>query len=268
MCIRYGTITGAIFRSPLVFAGGALGQLPFIVEQVFEKAHVPLNRFISPCAFEATGNRIGTFAGAIFVFPAETLLFNRSCFRVRAVVLFGSGTMNFTKRMSSCNKRNGFLIIHRHPFERLTNEIRRLFRVWFSTGSLRVYVDQTHVIGCELPFKISIIVVALISQPLLFRSPIDVILRFPGILTSAAKTKGFKAHRFQCTVSGQDHQIAPREFLTIFLLDRPEQATSFVEAHVVGPTVNGSKTLVAGSCSSAPIGYAIRASTVPRHPYE
>ena len=50
---------------------------------------------------------------------------------------------------------------------------------------------------------------ALDLQPLVLGAPVDVLFRFPDILTPAAEAEGLEAHRFQGDVPGEDHRVDP-----------------------------------------------------------
>ena len=83
-----------------------------------------------------------------------------------------------------------------------------------------------------------------------------------------AETERLESHRLQGTVTGEDHQVGPRDFSAVLLLDRPEQPARLVEVRVVGPTVEGRKALCARGCAAAAVADAVRACAVPRHPNE
>ena len=83
-------------------------------------------------------------------------------------------------------------------------------------------------IGGERPLEGSLLVVSLVSQPLLFRAPIDTLVWGPGVLASACKADSLEAHRLQCGVPCQDYQIGPRELAPVFLFDRPEQPACLI----------------------------------------
>jgi len=63
--------------------------------------------------------------------------------------------------------------------------------------------------------------IAFVAEPSPFGTPVE-LFGFPHIGASAAETEGLKAHRLQCDVAGEDHQIGPGELPAIFLLDRPQ----------------------------------------------
>src|SRR5262244_2677761 len=75
---------GSAFRLPLIGAGWALRQLPFIVEQVFEEVIAPLRRRLRPGDLRAAGDGIGAETRAEFALPAEALLLDQGTFRLRA----------------------------------------------------------------------------------------------------------------------------------------------------------------------------------------
>src|ERR1700735_5507241 len=64
----------AAFRGPLIGAGWALGQLPFVAEQVLEEVVAPLRRRRRPNDLDAARDRVIAFARAEFILPAEALL--------------------------------------------------------------------------------------------------------------------------------------------------------------------------------------------------
>src|SRR5215831_13070396 len=78
-----GSWRGA-FRLPLIGAGWALRQLPFIVEQVLEEMIAPLGRRLRPGDLRAAGDGIGAEARAILALPSEALILDEGAFRGRA----------------------------------------------------------------------------------------------------------------------------------------------------------------------------------------
>ena len=62
-------------------------------------------------------------------------------------------------------------------------------RIGISVRTFRVDVDQAHLHGGKRIFQFAIPRVAVISQPLGFRPPIDVFLRLPDIFASAARNR-------------------------------------------------------------------------------
>ena len=74
----------AVLRRPLMRAGRALGQLPFVAEQVLEEVVAPLRRRRGPGDFQAAGDRVTAVAGAEAVLPAEALLLDVGAFGLGA----------------------------------------------------------------------------------------------------------------------------------------------------------------------------------------
>ena len=98
MSVGNSVLAATVFGSPLPCTGGAFAQFPFVVEQVFEIAVGPFGRRRSPRAFQSAGDRVGSIAGAVSVFPTESLEFNGGAFRFGADVAFwAGGTMGFPK---------------------------------------------------------------------------------------------------------------------------------------------------------------------------
>src|SRR5579863_2058722 len=81
--IRHGTRARAILRPPLMRTGWALGQFPFVAEQVREEVVAPLRRRRGPNHFQAAADRVATLARAKLALPAEALLLDAGGFRLR-----------------------------------------------------------------------------------------------------------------------------------------------------------------------------------------
>ena len=79
------------------------------------------------------------------------------------------------------------------------------------------------------------------------------------------KPEGLQSHRLQRHVSGENDQVGPGEFPAVLLLDGPDQAARLVQAHVVRPAVERSKSLRSGARAAAAIGDAVGACAMPRH---
>ena len=139
---------GAVLRLPLVRAGRALGQLPLVAEQVLEEAVVPLRRRRRPGDLEAAGDRVAALAGAEAVLPAEALLLERGALGLRADVAVGVGrAVGLAEGVAAGDQRDGLLVVHRHPAERLADVAGRGERVRVAVRALRVDVDEAHLDG-------------------------------------------------------------------------------------------------------------------------
>ena len=172
--------------------------------------------------------------------------------------------------MTARRQRHGFFIIHRHAFEGDTHIMRRLERIRLSIYALRVNVDQPHHHSGQGVCEVSLTGVATafaiaFLQPLLFRTPINVLFRMPDIFTTKAEPKGFESHRFISHIASQDHQICPANLVAVFFLDRPEQSTCFIKVGVIRPGVQGGKPLITGTSATTSICRAISTRRVPGH---
>src|SRR3954463_6008261 len=99
-------------------ARGALGQLPFVAEQVRKEVVAPLRRRRGPDDFEAAGDRAGPYAHAEFVSPAEALLLDARALPFGADRRRIAVTVGFAEVVLSRDHRLRLLVIHRHARER------------------------------------------------------------------------------------------------------------------------------------------------------
>src|SRR5678815_2497484 len=83
MCIRDRNCGLGVLRLPLLRSGRALGQLPFVLEQVVEEVVAPLRRRLRPGDLGAAGDGVGAHARPVLALPAEALVLDRSAFRLR-----------------------------------------------------------------------------------------------------------------------------------------------------------------------------------------
>ena len=100
--IRHGAGACAILRLPLMRTGRALGQFPFVAEQVREEVVAPLRRRRGPGDFQAAADRVTAFAGAKAVRPAEALLLDAGRFRLGPDMLSPRRRRGFCRR---CDRR-------------------------------------------------------------------------------------------------------------------------------------------------------------------
>src|SRR5215469_10873350 len=119
--IRNGARCSPVLGNPLVLTGGALGELPFIAVQVFEKVVVPLYRVGGPGTLQAAGESVPAFAAAIAIFPTQALLFDGGGLRFAADIAFRTSTVGFSERVPASDKRRCLHVIHRHAAEGLTD---------------------------------------------------------------------------------------------------------------------------------------------------
>ena len=82
------------------------------------------------------------------------------------------------------------------------------------------------------------------------------------------KTERFESHRLQGTVASEDHQVGPRDFLPIFLFDRPKQYGALSRFALSGQLLIGANRWLPVPAPAATVTDAVRACAVPGHPDE
>ena len=254
-----------VSRRPLIGTGRALCQLPLIAEQHVEITIVPLDRIRRPGTLEATCDGVNALAALEVTAPAKTLFLNAGTFRLGPDKTGITGAMTFAKGVTAGNKRHCFLVIHRHAGEGFADVASRRRRIGLAVGAFRIYIDQAHLHGGKRVFKLAVASITLVIKPGVLGAPVDILFRLPHILATTRKTKGLETHRFQRAVTGEDHQVGPGQALTIFLLDRPQQAACLVEIGVVGPAVERREPKRSRSGATAAVTGAISTGTVPCH---
>ena len=252
------------FRFPLLRAGRALGQLPFVLEQVVEEVVAPFRRCLRPGHFRATGDGVGAEAGAILALPAEALILDRRAFRLGADQRWIAGTMGLAEGVAAGDQRHGLFVVHRHAEERFADVFGRGNRIRLAVRAFRIDVDQAHLHRAERLRQLTFAAVAFVAQPGALGTPIQ-LFRLPHIGAAAGEAERLEAHRFQGDVAGENHEIGPGNLAAIFLLDRPQQAARLVEVRVIRPAVERREALLTGAGAAATVGDAVGAGAVPRH---
>src|SRR5271167_112302 len=110
-----------MLRFPLIRTGRALGQFPFVAEQVPEVVVAPLRWRRGPDDFQAAGDRVSRFARAKSALPAETLLLDAGGFRLWAHQRRITSAVGFAEGVTASNQRDRFFIVHCHAAERLAD---------------------------------------------------------------------------------------------------------------------------------------------------
>src|ERR1700693_2310491 len=173
--------------------GRALGQFPFVAEQVVEEVVAPLRRRRGPDDFQAAADRVTAVTFAKFILPPEPLILNVGAFRFVAYILSGNArAVGFAEGVTAGNERNRLLVIHRHARESLPDIASRGKRIRLSIRPFRIHIDQTHLHGPERPLKITVAAVALVRQPLALWAPVQ-LFGLPHVRAPAAKTERLKA---------------------------------------------------------------------------
>src|SRR5207247_518360 len=99
--IRNGAGAGATLRLPLMRAGRALRQLPFVAEQVLEVVVAPLRGRGSPRDLQAAGDRVTALARAERAPPTEPLLLHAGGLGVRPHMGLRAGTVGLAERVTT-----------------------------------------------------------------------------------------------------------------------------------------------------------------------
>ena len=176
--------------------------------------------------------------------------------------------MGFTEGMAPCDQRNGLFVIHSHAGKGLTDIACRGKRIWFAVGAFRIHIDQAHLNGSQRIFQFAVTAIALVAQPCVFIAPVNIFFRLPNVFPTASKAEGFEAHGVKGAIACQDHQVSPRNLVSIFLFNGPQQTAGFVEIGIIRPAVERCETLRARTGSATAIAGAIGACTVPSHANE
>ena len=85
----------------------------------------------------------------------------------------------------------------------------------------------------------------IVAQPRSLATPVGRLISLPGVWTATSESERLEAHGLERHVASQDEEISPRELAAVLLLDGPQQAASLVQAHIVGPAVEGCEALLA-----------------------
>ena len=145
--IRHRAAPAPFFGHPLVRAGRALRQLPFVAEQVLEEVVAPLRRRGGPGDFQAAGDRVAAFARAEAVLPAEALLLEARRFGLGPHVRRRAGAVGLAEGVAAGDQRDGFFVVHRHAAEGVADVVRRRERIGIAVRAFGVDVDQAHLHG-------------------------------------------------------------------------------------------------------------------------
>ena len=236
-----------------------------MAEEVVEEAVAPLGRGAGPRDLEARRDRVGALARAVRALPAQPLPDDRAALGLQADVVAGCCAVGLAERVSAGDQRDGLLVVHRHPLERLADVVGRLERVGLAVGTLRVDVDQPHLDRAQRLGELALTAVAFITQPGVLWTPED-LLGLPDVLAAEAEAEGLEAHVLERDVAGEHEQVGPGDLLAVLLLDRPEQPARLVEVRVVRPAVERREPLAAVTGATPAVLDAVGAGGVPAQP--
>ena len=198
--------------------------------------------------------------------PTKALCFNRRAFRLGTDQRIITGAVHFAECVAAGDLRHGFLIIHRHAGEGFAHILTAQKRVGIAIGALRVDVNQAHLHGGQRVFqRLTGFGIAIIAEPFIFRTPVNIFFRMPNIGATTAKAEGLAAHAFNRNIARENQQIGPTNGIAVFLFDRPQQAPRLVEIAIIRPAIERRKTLRARATAAAPVAGAICAGRVPGH---
>ncbi len=207
--IRHAVGAGTAAGRPLLHARGTFHQFPLVAEEDIEKAVVPAAGIGRPGPFDAAGDGIDALAGGEAALPAKALFLDRCALGFRADQGVVVGAVAFAEGVAAGDQCHGLLVVHRHPGEGVANVAGRGEGIGIAVRAFRVDVDQTHLHGCQRRPEIPLALIARVAQPFGFPAPVDIRLRCPDVLAPVGEAEGLEAHRFQCAVAGEDHQVGP-----------------------------------------------------------
>src|ERR1039458_5471295 len=191
--VRNGTRACVALGLPLVCSGRALGQFPLIAKKIDEKVVAPFGWRWGPGNFKAAADGSVAIPAAKIVLPAQALFFNTGALRLATDILHRVGcAMSLSEGVTAGDKGNCLLVIHRHASECFADVARGRNGVRIAVWTLGVHVDEAHLNCAKRIFELAVALVALVSQPLGLRSPINVFFRFPDVGAAAAEAEGLE----------------------------------------------------------------------------
>ena len=212
--VRVGNDLRRVLGHPLLGAGGRLGQLPFVIEQVLEEVVAPQRRGLGPGHFKAAGDRVAAVPRAVVAHPAQALRFHRRGFRLGPFVRFRDGAMALAEGMAAGDQGDGLLVVHRHAAEGGTDVLGGGHVIAAGVRAFRVDVDKAHVGRAERWLQIAVAAEAhVVFQPGELVTPVHVLVRLPDVRTAAAEAEGPEAHRLQRDVAGENDEVGPGDCL-------------------------------------------------------
>ena len=180
-----------------------------------------------------------------------------------------AGAVGLAEAVSAGDERNRLLVVHRHALEGLADVDGGGNRIRLEVRPVRIHVDEAHMHGSQRILEIADAAVALVAtrigEPSLLLAPVDDLVGLPHIGAPAAEAECLEAHGFERDIAGEDHEVGPRDFRAVFLLDRPQEPARLVEVRIVRPGTEGCEALLAGAGAAAAVADAVRARGVPRH---
>ncbi len=185
------------------------------------------------------------------------------------------------ERVSAGDQGDGLFVVHRHAREGDADVAGRAHRVAVGVRPLGVDVDQGLVRRGQRALQV-VVRVAVLAVPAFVAadhlvgaldvvrvpdlgSPPGAVVGLPGVESSPGEAVRRQAHQLERAVSGQDHQVGPRQRVPVLVLDRLQEATGLVGVAVVPPAADGGEALHRGPRPAATVGDAVGAGGVPGH---
>ncbi len=127
------------------------------------------------------------------------------------------GAVGLAEAVSTGDERDGLLVVHRHPAERLPDVAGRLQRVGLAVRTLGVYVDEAHLHGAERVGELAVAAVPLVPEPGVLLAPED-LLGLPGVLAPEAEAEGTEAIDSSAQLPANTSRSAQEIFCPYFCL--------------------------------------------------
>src|SRR5271165_1986352 len=100
-------------------AGRALGQFPFVLEQVLEEVVAPLRGRRRPNDFQTAADGVSATTFAKLVLPSEPLVLDVGGFWFGAHIVSGNrGAVGLAERVSASDQSDRFFVVHGHAVKR------------------------------------------------------------------------------------------------------------------------------------------------------
>ena len=205
-------------------------------------------------------------AFAVGVLPAKAHSFHGGTCGLATHEAWVSCTVHLAKGVSAGHQGNGFFVVHGHAAKGFAHVACRGKRIGVAVRAFRIDINQAHLYGSERILEVAVAFVALVTEHFGFWTPVNILFRLPEVGASASKSKGLEAHGFEGHIADQNKEVGPRELFAVLLLDGPKQHSRFVEVAVVGPAVQGGKTMRTRSGSAPSVCDAVGSGGVPGEP--
>ena len=177
--------------------------------------------------------------------------------------------MGLSEGVATSREGHSFSVVHCHTSKSLADVLSAEQWVRVRVWSFWIDVNQSHLnSGKRIVEVLASVTVAIVAEPLVFSTPVNVFFWVPNVRSATAETKHWSAHGFNGDNTCQNQKIGPTDFVSVLLLDWPKQTSCFVEVSVVWPTVQRSESLSTCASSTATVTDPIGSCSVPGHSNE